>query len=459
MTYEGILTFVGILLAAAAIARPVQRRSIGLVVGKNEILIAVVIATFLLVCRDLPLGFNPLGWRRELIPPLLDLGAFAVLLVPFGLWWRRWSNAKLDRDVALIADLVEAAIRENEFDEIDRVLRKNRQSVKDFPEHVLDLAFSGPVVSAIVRSRSMVHLEILAESEAWEGKGKLLTRVTDVVLRELLISEASPLRESVIAKYGGWEGAEYPEDHRCLIEKTLRRPKWYADTGAHYTLLWAAIEWFRRSETQLQYNRPDRNYTSNQGRTTRVRCQAYLAIKAQVIAIEAAVAARAEGDFFVTDLFDLFREVLFHSCYTEPDSDVQTPYVYLLREIASDLKNLADSASRSTATPEPILRDLVRTWWSCVYEVAYSQRRIPDDFGDKLIRSYLNFILELRARHTENADQDLAAHRLAELLRNEITERLPSAPALARVRKAMQGLDRYKEHVRDGKHWLEDVLE
>jgi hypothetical protein len=63
MTLEGLLKFIGVVVAAWAIARPVQRRSLRLFVPAWCLPLAIGSSIALIICRDAPFGVRPpFGW-------------------------------------------------------------------------------------------------------------------------------------------------------------------------------------------------------------------------------------------------------------------------------------------------------------------------------------------------------------------------------------------------------------
>ena len=54
MTLEGILTFVGILIAVLAMARPIQRRSMEVFLPLRLMIFATLLSCAFLMIRDLP---------------------------------------------------------------------------------------------------------------------------------------------------------------------------------------------------------------------------------------------------------------------------------------------------------------------------------------------------------------------------------------------------------------------
>ena len=131
MTFGALLTLFSILLAIAALARPVGRRSLTLFVPLWRVVVAILLSLAFVVCRDAPYGVRPLfGWSLPIVQFWLTLGAF-VLPVGVGLWsWASWYRAKLDAtNIGRVEDVFRTALREREFDEVERIVRKNRKGL------------------------------------------------------------------------------------------------------------------------------------------------------------------------------------------------------------------------------------------------------------------------------------------------------------------------------------------
>jgi len=129
VTLEALLTFFGILVAVLAIARPVQRHSLMLFATPWRLVAAVLLSLVLIVCRDAPFGVSPpFGWSLPKVLFGLTLGAF---LVPVGaaLWsWVSWRRAKLNgRRIGRVESIFQTALREREFDEVERIVRRIRK--------------------------------------------------------------------------------------------------------------------------------------------------------------------------------------------------------------------------------------------------------------------------------------------------------------------------------------------
>jgi hypothetical protein len=279
VSLEALLTFFGILIAVLALARPVQRRSLLLFAPPWRISLALLVSFALIVCRDAPFGIPPpFGWP---LPPVLFGLSLASFLIPVlaALWsWDSWHRAKLTgRRTEQVEDIFLAALREREFDEVERIVRRNRQRLKRLPPRASSALFKPEMVKVLADSHSFVHLELLADLKLLDSLENRHGAIGAVV-RELLRSEASPLRSAVIDRHGGLEHNVYSPEQRTLIEKTFQNPEWYFQARAHYPLVISAMEVLRSGKFDVEYNSSGRDYEATQGTSRRASCPIYLAV-------------------------------------------------------------------------------------------------------------------------------------------------------------------------------------
>jgi hypothetical protein len=303
----------------------------------------------------------------------------------------------------------------------------------------------------------------------------------DVVTRELLSASVSPLRSAVIKRYGGLEDLQYMDSERALMERTFQDPEWYREAFAHYPLVISAVEALRRGEYDIAYNNSGRDYEATQGISTRSHCSIYLAVKTEVIAIEAAIEKRALGDFYVSDLFDIFHAVLERSEYDEGiwqndrnNPEFPTPYSYLLYEIVSDLRHLSERAVRTALSntvpqriegPSDIAQALAQCWSFCVWSIADSHDQVSSRFRTDVIEQYLVFILQLGWEpseiyfgHIGSGVDGLEVWR--DLYLSELKKRFAGdkPQRTIELQSAMESLDQGKGYVQKGYDWLEQSL-
>ena len=481
MTLEALLTFFGILAAVLAIARPVQRHSLRLFVPAWRLPAAILLSFALIVCRDAPFGVSPpFGWSLSKVMFGLTVAAFVVPVLVALSCWASWERAKLTgKRIKLVENIFTAALREREFDEVERIVRKNQERLDQLPADAASVLFSPAMVASLVGSHSLVHLELLADRRFLKSLENRLGAV-EVVIRELLRSDVSPLRSAVVNKYGGLEHLTYTDPERSLVEKTFQNPEWYSEANAHYPLTMAALEPLRTGELDSVYNDVGRHYEASQGISSRSRSPVYLATKTEVLAIEAALEGLVERDFYVTDLWDIFRAVLERSKFDEEvwenprsNHEFPTPYAYLLYQITGDLCDLSGRALQA-ATPadscraeEPgqVARALALTWSLCVWRIATSQDQVGPQFRSQVIREYMLFVLALGWQPSEiylgpgaEAVEGLEAWR--DLFLSELKARFVGGNSAERtvLRDALESLDQGKRHVYEGCDWLEEEL-
>jgi hypothetical protein len=482
MTLAALLTFFSIVVAILALARPVGRRSLALFVPMWWIVAAVFLSLLCIIWRDAPLGLKPpFHWRLDLVEFGFTLGAFIIPVGVATLGAMRWYRAQLtSRNIHRVEGVVKASLRENEFDEIERIIRKNRDALNQLPASAAALLFHPKLVAALVASNSMLHLELLCNIQLIQSLDNPFGAL-DVVTRELLRSSVSPLRSAVVSQYGGLENLKYTDAERDLMQKTFLKPTWYRDTRADYSLVISAVEALARDKFDRVYNNVGRAYEATQGMSTRAKCPIYLATKTIVLALDAAIRQRVEGDFYVSELHDIFHTVLERSRYNTEvwesetaNSEFPTPYAYLLYEIASDMHDLSCTAvqsatsendSQPVAAPDRMAQDLAQCWSFCAWSIASSQKHVSADFRNSLISEYLKFVLELGWEPSEvyygttgHAVQGLDAWR--DLFVAQLRQRFAgeSGPRLDTLKDAVQSLDQGKMYVCDGYDWLEQKL-
>ena len=481
MTLEALLTFFGILVAVLAIARPVQRLSLRLFVPIWRLGVALLLSMALIVCRDAPFGVRPpFGWPLDKVVFSLTVGAF-IIPVLAALWgWVSWERAKLTpRNIVRVEDIFSAALREREFDEVERIVRKNQEVLQHLPASAVSVLFSPPMVAALVGSHSLVHLELLSNREFLKSLENRFGAV-DAVVRELLRADVSPLRSAVVSRYGGLEHLPYTNSERTLMEKTFQNPDWYSETRADYPLTMSAMEALRSGKLDSEYNGIGRDYEAHQGISKRSSCPVYLAVKIEVLAIAAALQQRVENDFYVSNIFDVFSAVQELSQCEEDawggdrsNSDYPTPFAFLLYTIIADLFELSCLAVQSAtsksvpprvAAPGAVANALAQTWSFCVCSIADSGHQVSPEFRNRIIKHYLAFILKLGwqpseicfstdANNVEGLDvwRDLFLDELIFRFRLGDIER-------EALKKAISTMDKGKRYVFEGHPWLKEQL-
>ncbi len=479
---DTLFAICAVLIAVLTIMRPIQRHSILLFVPPRWMVLALVACFALIVCRDAPFGVKPPdGWSLEKVVFFITLLAF---LIPVGaaIWaWICWHRAKLtDEKITRVEELFKASLREKEFDEVQRILSKNKQELRRLPSGAASVLFDSAMVAALVDGRSLIHLELLSDTAFLEGLEDRFAAV-DVVVRKLLRSEISPLRSAVVKIYGGLKHAAYPDEERQLMEKTFQRPTWYVMASAHYPLVISAVEELRSGKLDSEYNDIGRDYEALQGVSRRAHCPVYLAVKTEVLAIEAAIEHRSEDDLYVSDLTDVFRAILERSVYKKQlwESDLAngefpTPYAYLLYEIGSDFRDLLaktvqeatskGNGARQIQTPGRIAHDLAQNWGCCVWSIADPMTGVSDRFRDAAIEGYIVFALQLGWAPSEIYYGSAGEINGLEVWRDMLLKELKRwfhgyADRRAVLTGVVQSLDQGKRYVSEGDDWLREQLD
>lgn len=485
MTLSALLTLFSILLAVLSLARPVGRRSLTLFVPVWRLVAAIVVSIFLIICRDAPFGVEPpFGWSLSYVMFGLTVGAFMIPVLT-GLWALiSWHRAKLTADrIRRVESVFSAALREREFDEVERIVRKNQGFLERLPATATSILYDPVMVAALVDSHSLVHLELLANMRFLKELENR-HRVVDAVVRELLRSGVSPLRSAVVSRYGGLEHFTYRESERALIARTFQNPQWYFEANAHYPLTISSMETLRSGKLDIDYNGVGRDYEASQGISSRSRCPIYLAAKTEVLAIEAALEAQVDNDFYVSDLFQIFRAVKERSKYDGAawksalsNPEFPTPYAYLLHMIAADLNDLSCTAVQKSITsstvelegaqraqpPGEVAGALAQAWSICVWSIANSKGQVSPEFRTAIIKGYLMFILELGWGPNEICNCSGAVQGLG-IWRDLFSLRLRSIFAgrdylhWMPLQEALTSLDMGKTYVAEGYDWLEQEL-
>lgn len=413
MSREGLLTVIGLLFAVLALVDPVRQRAFWLFAPKKFLFTSFVSS---LICIEVPRIAKLLG--ASLAPSVayfLDLATFGFPLAGLVAGWSFYRQADLRRAKRGAAvRLIETGLLENRFDEIRRILQRNREHLRKVSPQELVLLFDRRIVRAMTALRSFVHLELLADLELYDAvEAQHRHTLVEGVMREMVAAPDSPLRNAVIRQYGGDEMAHYGPEDRNLVDKTLQNPEWYMTTNAHYPLLTQALEVLRSGDLDADYNGIGRDYEASQGISSRSRCPIYLAEKTHVLAVLRAIEEDVDADLYVTDLFWLHEHILERSDCDHAiwSSDLAnrytpTPYAYLLREIVTDFAAIGRACLRAAvakadgdgrpAAPGNIGQQLSSSWRVALTELARSDGKVSDDFKLGDIRDYLDFILQIR---------------------------------------------------------------
>lgn len=467
MRLEGLLALIGIIIAVYALAQPVQRRSVRLLVPVWLVISSVIISASLLIWRYAVTifcyRFYPWSDFASMISALVIpiIGVF----IAFIYWQRAKLSAKKNK---VFREFIQTSVKENKFDELLRILEKNEESVVDVLEQgTLDLIFERGLIENTISARNWLHLRLLSDE-------KLIKKLTDRsaasnnLMRTLVAAETSPLHSAIVAAYGGREHTRPTEVEWKLIDKTLQNPKWYMNVRADYPIIVHAYEKIASKEFDFAYNQKDDLYTTHQGESSRLRCPIYLALKTHVLMLKKAIEIKGEDDYYVSDLWDLFRNVCEHSQYDKnvwEDRDANweypTPFAFLMKEVLADLKNLCrENYKQGNLPPGRIGSDLIRTWATCIANLGYSRDKVSDNFKFECLGYCLSYTMKMKETY-EGAEGERKEN--IKLWRDGLVEKLKRYRAGdERLREilfqSMNKLDYGKRHIWDYHKWLREEL-
>jgi len=231
-------------------------------------------------------------------------------------------------------------------------------------------------------------------------------RAVDVVVRELLRSVESPLRSAVVSRYGGLEYPTCSDSERSLMERTFLNPHWYYETSAHYrssSRPWkpCAVEDLMLATTKLVGTTKLAKGSANGHIALSI-----FAVKTEVLAIESALEKSVEKDFYISDLFDVFRAVQERSKF---DETVWQKALSVTSSFPRPTPTCCTRSRRTSTICHPLLyrkpsallesrkpkrqekshRLFARTWSFCVWSIADSQHQVGAKFRDSIIEQYL----------------------------------------------------------------------
>ncbi|SHJ18655.1 hypothetical protein SAMN02745165_01737 [Malonomonas rubra DSM 5091] len=477
MDTGSLFAFGGILVAVFAIANPVQRFSFRMFVSAEE-LFQCFLLTFVLI--QLP-EFAELVMKKS-IPAAgqwgIDIASFLVPVVAVFCWLERWWKAELSTEnEKLLPELIQVGLREGMMDEIGRVLSRNKSNFKLMTADTVRSIFDPKVVQRLTRSNSYIHLELLSQDE-------FLTTIqdvfgpTDIVIRDCINSQESPLRSVIIRSYGGYENHKIQEWESGLMQKTVLCPQWYLKVRCDYPLLFSATEAIGSGEFDDRYNLSSDRYASDQGISPRINCPVYLSVKAQVLAIESGISEGVDGDYFVDNFMHMFRDIRcksrgLDSVWDNPRYNLEFPSVFsfLLYEILKDMQFLLASILRRACDEQelgmPLLTGKIASIWvACVVDLARTKGHVSDGFVLTAVNAYMVFVLQLKhaprellfKRNLSGNAINSALNRLTSEMRNACkysqNENLGTA-----IQIAFDQLDTGKEYVFKQKDWFAEQLE
>lgn len=475
LTLDGLLALAAILVAILAIPRPVQRATLLLLAPKKRIILSLSLSLVLIVWRDLRLGLAPpFGWQRALVTYFLGLSAFLSPLaaIIWGIWkWHRPSLSK--SQLSEFRGVIDAATREGEFAELERVVHANMERMQDLPPDGRSTLFNEHVVEGCTASRSLIHLRLLGSNKFRKDLPGTM-RAVDIVTRSLLKQSWSPLYRLAESRYGDFDVRPLPKDHEHLLNQTFLSPEWYIATRAGYPLLMIVKEECESGKWDIRYNRNDPSYCAIQGRPSRFECPIFVASKAiaaSLLAVvkESTTTAVNATDIYATDLYScvqiLSKRLDDRACRQACKCD-DRPFVYLLTQVMSDIDGIACKSVAHEATdlkldaPAHISCQVVEAWGHCLGAIHNSS--LCASKKEKLIEPFFRFLLTVGWRFSEldhfyngSAGLETWASTYA------ISWRKSSFDAQERheiVEIGKEGLDHFKPYIGDHIRWLEDLV-
>ncbi len=469
MSLTGLLTVIGIIIAIYALAQPIQRKSIHIFVPIRLIILLIIISVIILIWRYVvpTLGYKFYPWS-DLVSKIsvFLLPIVGAIIAPI-FWYKAKLTTKKD---GKFREFILTSLYEDKFGELVRILNRNKESLAGVlkPE-TLELLFERKFVRHMVSARNWIHLDLFSNKQLIE-KLTPRFRVTNNIMREFVAVRTSPLHLAIVSEYGGREHTRITNEDRKLIDKTLQNPEWYMSVRADYPLIIFAVGELASGKFDISYNQNDENYISSQGEGTRLSCPVYLALKTHVLMLKKAIEIEGEDDYYVSDLFDLFRNVYDHSKFDEDvwenieaNSDFPTPFVYLMKQILYDFNDFCtENFKQGGRPPGRIGSDLI-TMWSLsisIFTYTYKEGKVSDKFKFEFIGEYLSCTMKMMERY-ERAEGEIKEN--IKLWRDQLVEgvkshRIGFGDNREMLTQSMDKLDIGKRHIFNYREWLRGEL-
>lgn len=470
MTEDGYLNLLALLAAGYGLLSPVRRSVLPNFVPFREAGFTILFSFACLLLRRL--GQMELVHFSSIVSLMLQ-----VLAWMFPVLWLLTLMARYRRGRILgftklkVDEVLNEALLSGDFTEASRYLLTNRLLLPKVEDTERELLFVPEVIAGFRARRSEIHLDLLSDSEFLTSLRRPLESA-EAVIRSQISSLPSPLQSFVLSTGGGYEGFRPSSSDRKVFESTFDDPSWCLRVNAHYPIILSAIETLRKGELDSHYASTRPTYVSRQGPSERATCKVFLAEKALGrIALRAAEAG-VDGDFYFTDFWQLYEEVLNRLAggvasrpTPKPWEWESIPFAFLLDEIVSDLEAVIQAALRAehASGHEGTLRlegpgrprlvaDAAKAWLLCCWE---DSRQAGSSVGEPLLRhlqDYLELAQDLRFEPHRQlyGERDTAATRpWADKLLDLLKEHLLSKGATARgfLARAIDGLDIGKWHV------------
>ena len=351
MTLQGLLTFIGLLLASYSAIRQPYRDLVRIFIRPLPVLYWILPALLALllphvvrvagieVCADT-------AALAEIVGFLLPVGCLGYCILAFG-------RGRLTRGRApLLRQAWRSSQSEGAFEGIRWVIERNLLRLHSVAEpDLLDSFFDSHFVDKTIAAKSWLHLEMLAS-------GKLVASLpdryaaSDAVIRALLAARGTVVHRWVTKHHGGLERATLTEGELTLLHSTFETPAWYMKVAAYYPLAVYPIERLASGEYDEEYNGNGEFYGLGQGTAGRSYCPIWVASKLMSMSISRAIAERENGDMYVSTLWDVFRSVVDRSRrkafieHSRARSEQPTPFAFLMNDICRDMEELCREACR-----------------------------------------------------------------------------------------------------------------
>ena len=475
MSLGALLAVIGMILAIFALARPSQRKSISIFISLWPILSGIVLSAVLLVILDVLTQ-----WKIESPSAKFFLG-LSAFLIPIGVtawglisWHRAVLNKKVD---PRFKDFLLSCLRDGVYDEAVRILMINKDRLADaLSEDTADLIFDRQFIEAMVRARSWLHLELLA-NESFLATFPNHYWAVNRTIRAMLGSEYSPLRTAALLGDSGDETLRPTEEDKGLIQRTFQSPEWHHRCSVGYPLTVAACHMIDTGNLDKAYNSANRLYGAQQGITPRSNCQVFLAVKTISNVMKASVAQKVGTTTDIhrdtTNLWDIFRTILRHSNYSQETwdepfgyGDYPTPFGFLLAEILGEYRwtcrEAWDASERGQHSPPDILAPVVRAWAFCL--MRFKTDSMMESVSPELITTKVCDLLEmmLELRHTENHAEGCPAKAAwTTMFLDSIKESMTIGRTQSQdfLRGAIEGMDVAKDYISQNREWLKQELD
>lgn len=444
MSLGSLLAVAGIAVAAYSIARPVQRKSLCMFVpvGRLILLGLVLPAAALMVEFALQAWGFGIGRIGHF---LVGAGAFLAPVVALAWAAITWHRARLvPQHESGFKLLVRASLNEASYDEIERVLMLNTDRLhKIATEEMVAMLYDRHVIAALARHHSWIHLQLLAEQEFFDRVKKRAgfshcPREVELVIREYLVAEESPLRLFVVSRDEGDPTALATAEERNLIESTFENHRWYSMAKVEQPVFAVCRELLDSRALDESYNRRDDYYTCSIGLSSRSRCPLYLAEKVMYHGFQQALEPDAPAGTARSEMWWLFMEVHKHSRYNpkewdDPTSEYPTPFAYLMYELCSDLWGLLYEAHREAmendGVPSGLVQQLAEVWAQCVatlgQDMVEERDCVSRRFAEERAEWYLKSLLEWECwAHDEEGNEIATRLQWSRMLLNQLKDKL-----------------------------------